>query len=226
MIDLSCLNRSVDVSHFHMETLQSVLQSLQLGDWMVSLDPQDAYLQVPVHPSSHQFLRFYVGDSVYQFCCLCFGLSTVPQVFTRVMALVSSIMHHYGFRILRYLDDWLVLGSSFQEIVLARDFLLWLCQEQGIRVNLAKSSDAFPVDRLSGDEASDVSFEGFPDPQTCPEAILSRSRLLVLSSASFLSCRHVFDVLSGSGVAVSHAVPSAAAECGGSFSGRHRRVVS
>ena len=119
---------------------QPVLQSLRLEDWLVSLDLQDAYLQVPVHPASCRFLRFCVGESVYQFRSLCFGLSTALQVFTHVMAPVSSIMHRYGFRILRYLDDWLILGSSFQEIVRARDFLLWLCQELGIRINLAKSS--------------------------------------------------------------------------------------
>ena len=140
VIDLSRLNCSVLVSHFHMEMAQSVLQSLHPGDWMVSLDLQDAYLQVLVHPSSLHYLRFCVGDSVLQFQALCFGLSTAPQVFTRVMAPISSIMHHYGFRILRYLDDWLVLGSSFRGIVWARDFLLWLCQELGVRVNLGKSS--------------------------------------------------------------------------------------
>ena len=53
---------------------------------------------------------------------------------------VSAIMHRHGFRILRYLDDWLVLASTFQESVRARDFLLWLCQRLGIRVNLPKSS--------------------------------------------------------------------------------------
>ena len=50
------------------------------------------------------------------------------------------IMHRYGFHILRYLDDWLVLGSSFQEVLWPRDFLLWLCHEHGIRVNPSKSS--------------------------------------------------------------------------------------
>ena len=140
MIDLSRLNLSVLVSHFHMETPQSVLQSLRPGDWMVSLDLQDAYLQVQVHPSSQHYLRFCVGDSILQFRVLCFGVSTALQVFTLVMAPISSIMHRYGFPILRYLEDWLVLGSSFRERVRARDFLLWLCQELGIHVNLSKSS--------------------------------------------------------------------------------------
>ena len=140
VIDLSHLNRSVFVSRFHIETAASILQSLRPGDWMVFLDLQDAYLQVPVHPSSWHYLRFCVGDSVLQFRALCFGLSTAPQVFTRVKSPVSAIMHRYGFRILRYLDDWLVLGSLFQDIVRLRDFLLWLCQELVVWVNLSKGS--------------------------------------------------------------------------------------
>ena len=107
---------------------------------MVSLDLQDAYLQVPVHPASRRYLRFCVGDAMYQFRALCFGLSSAPQVFTRVMAPVSSIMHRHGFRLLPYLDDWLVLGSTFQELVRGRDFLLWLCHLLGIIVNPSKSS--------------------------------------------------------------------------------------
>ena len=105
------------------------------GDWMVSLD-----LQVPVHLASRRFLRFCVGDAVFQFRTLCFGLSSAPQVFTRVMAPISSIMYRHGFHLLRYLDDWLVLGSTLQDLVRARDFLLWLCLRLGVIVNLSKSS--------------------------------------------------------------------------------------
>ena len=140
VIDISLLNGWVALSSFHMETAQSVLQSLRPGDWMVSLDLQDAYLQVPVHPASRRYLRFCVGDAVFQFTTLCFGLSSASQVFTRVMAPISSIMHRHGFRLLRYLGDWLVLGSTFQDLGRARDFLLWLCLRLGVIVNLSKSS--------------------------------------------------------------------------------------
>ena len=140
VIDLLCLNRFVRLSQFRMETSVSVLQSLRPGDCMVSLDLQVAYLQVPVHPDSRRFLRFCIGSKVFQFKALCSGLSSAPQVFTRVMAPVSSIMHRFGFRILRYLDDWLFLRSSFQEISRARDFLLWLCEQLGILVNHSKST--------------------------------------------------------------------------------------
>ena len=140
VIDLSRLNGWVELSSFRMKTAQSVLLSLRPGDWMVSLDLQDAYLQVLVHPASRCFLRFCVGDAVFQFRALCFGLSSAPQVFTRVMDPIASIMHRHDFRLLRYLDDWLVLGSTFQDLVRARDFLLWLCRHLGVIVNLSKSS--------------------------------------------------------------------------------------
>ena len=125
VIDLSHLNRFVDVSPFQMETIQSVLLSVRQRDWMASIDLKEAYLQVPVHPASCHFLRFMFRDTVYQFKALCFGLSTAPQVFTRVMAPVTAILHSMGIRMRRYLDDWLVLQ---------------LCHELGIVVNPQKSN--------------------------------------------------------------------------------------
>ena len=120
---------------FKMETLQSVLLSVRSGDWMVSLDLKDAYLQVPIHPDSCKYLRFVALNQVYQFKALCFGLSTAPQVFTRVMAPVSTFLHHLGIRIRRYLDDWLIQAPSRLLVLQALDTVLQLCQELGIVVN-------------------------------------------------------------------------------------------
>ena len=140
VIDLSHLNRFVDVSHFQMETIQSVLLSVRQGDWMASIDLKEAYLQVPIHPSSRHLLRFVFRDRVYQFKALCFGLSTAPQVFTRVMAPVSAILHSMGIRMRRYLDDWLVQSSSRDSLVRDLQTVLSLCHELGIVVNPQKSN--------------------------------------------------------------------------------------
>ena len=139
VIDLSSLNGFVRLTPFRMESNQSVPQSIRSFDWMISIDLKDAYLQVPIHPSSRKFLRFVVDGRVYQFKALCFGLSTAPQVFTRVMALVSSFLHSQGVRMLRHLDDWLVLASSRQEALEVRDKVLQMCSLLGIVVNLEKS---------------------------------------------------------------------------------------
>ena len=140
VIDLSHLNRFVDASHFQMETIQSVLLSVRQGDWMASIDLKEAYLQVPIHPSSRHLLRFVFRGKVYQFKALCFGLSTAPQVFTRVMAPVSAILHSMGIRMRRYLDDWLVQSSSRDSLVRDLRTVLGLCHELGIVVNPQKSN--------------------------------------------------------------------------------------
>ena len=118
----------------------SILRSIRPGDWMISLDLQDAYLQVPIHPESRRYLRFTMGGVSYQFRVLCFGLTTAPQVFTRLMAPISAILHRYGIRMLRYLDDWLILAESRTACLQARDRLLPVCEELGLQVNFKKSS--------------------------------------------------------------------------------------
>ena len=140
IIDLSTLNTYIAFQRFHMETPQSVLCSIRQGDWLISLDLQDAYLQVPVHPESRRYLRFTMGGVPYQFRVLCFGLTTAPRVFTRLMAPISAILHRYGIRMLRYLDDWLILAESRTTGIQARDRLLQVCEELGLQVNCRMSS--------------------------------------------------------------------------------------
>ena len=56
------------------------------------------------------------------------------------LAPVSAILHRHGVRMLRYLDDWLILASSKIACIQSRDRLLSVCTELGIQVNLTKSS--------------------------------------------------------------------------------------
>ena len=93
--------------------------------------------------SSSRFASFSslrAGREALPFRVLCFGLTTAPQVFTRIMAPVSAILHRHGVRMLRYLDDWLILASSEIACLQSRDRLLAVCTELGIQVNLTKSS--------------------------------------------------------------------------------------
>ena len=139
MIDLSTLNTFIRQTPFKMETVASVLNAVQENDLLASLDLKDAYFQLPVHPSSRKFLRFVSQGTVYQFKVLYFGLSTAPQVFTRVFAVVSAWAHTRGIRLLRYLDNWLVLPPSEAKACQHVQELLSLCHDLGIVVNEEKS---------------------------------------------------------------------------------------
>ena len=139
MIDLSHLNGFVRLTPFKMETVSSVLLSVREGDFLASIDLQDAYFQIPVHQSSRKLLRFLSEGTVYQFKALCFGLLTAPQVFTSVFTAVSAWAHSHGIRLLRYLDDWLVLASSEAEARQNVQDLLSLCHSLRIVINEGKS---------------------------------------------------------------------------------------
>ena len=100
VIDLSPLNQFVHQTPFRMETPSLVLLAVRKGNFLASIDLKDAYFQIPVHPSSRKLLQFVSNRMVYQFKALCFGLSTAPQVFTRVFAAVSAWAHSRGVRLL------------------------------------------------------------------------------------------------------------------------------
>ena len=136
VIDLLPLNEFVHQTPFRMETPNSVLLAVRKNGFLASIDLKNAYFQIPVHPSS--FVLFS-NDTVYQFRALCFGLSTAPQMFTRVFAAVSSWAHSRGVRLLRYLDNWLILSSSETKTRHHVNQLLTLCRSLGIVINTEKS---------------------------------------------------------------------------------------
>ena len=153
--------------------VEAVLQSLCPGDCMVSLDLQDAYLQVPVHPSSQRYLRFCVGESVFQFRALCFSLSTAPQTFTRhgpgLLDNASS----------RLPDSPVPQRLACSGLLLSRDRAgegfpsLALSPIGNTDQHPQELSDSDSIARLFRDDDSDCSFEGFPNPQARSEAVVS-----------------------------------------------------
>ncbi|XP_045126279.1 uncharacterized protein LOC123513273 [Portunus trituberculatus] len=112
VFDLSTLNKFLVVSPFRMETVASVLESMNVEDWMVSLDMRDAYF----------------------------------QVFTKVMAPVSSWVYRHDISLHHYLDDWLVTGTTLQGCIGTIRAVLRLCAQLGIQISLP-ISDVVPSQR-------------------------------------------------------------------------------
>ena len=118
VIDLSRLNEIVLQTCFKMESNQLVLIGNYIGYRIVSIDLKNAYLRVP--PSRQlqvpSICHRWDNPSVL-------ASPTAPQMFTKVMAPVSVMLHTLGVRILHYLDDWLILASRL-EALWARDQVL------------------------------------------------------------------------------------------------------
>ena len=58
-----------------------------------------------------------MGNEVFQFRALPFGLATAPVIFTRVMNVVAAYAHVQGIKVHMYLDNWLLRALERLELV-------------------------------------------------------------------------------------------------------------
>ena len=137
-------------------------------------------------PGFTRVSQVHGGGKVYQFKVLCFGLSTAPQVFTRVMAPVSAILHRMRVRLRRYLDDWLLQASSHEQVLLALRTVLQLCRLLGIVVNWEKSQVIPTQQMVYLGVILDSLLSGllFSCPEENREASLHWRRILVLHQSA------------------------------------------
>ncbi len=84
----------------------------------------------------------------WQYRVLPFGLTLSPCVFTKVVEGVLTPLREVGVRILNYLDDWLILAQSREQLGDPRDLVLRHFSQLGLRVNWEKSKLS-PVQRIS-----------------------------------------------------------------------------
>ena len=103
----------VSYEHFKMECLSSALSLVERDCCMASIDLKDAYYSVTFHESSRKYLRFFWNNKLYQFTCLAQGLSCAPRLFTKIMKPIFAHLRSKGFLSTYYLDDSLLLGSSY-----------------------------------------------------------------------------------------------------------------
>ncbi|XP_053138354.1 uncharacterized protein LOC128339002 [Hemicordylus capensis] len=139
VLDLKHLNAYVKTRKFWMESLRSILESLQRGDLLASIDLKEAYLHVPIHQDSRHLLRFKYSGVDYQYKALPFGLASAPRTFTKILAPVLALLRLQGVHVFGYLDDLLLKSESPSEA--ARDLkqTLGALEQHGFLINTAKS---------------------------------------------------------------------------------------
>ena len=139
VIDLSHLNKFIANEHFQMENLTCIKHLLNVNEYIVKLDLKDAYLTVGVHPESQKFLRFVWLGQTYQFLALPFGLNTAPRIFTKLLKPVVAYLRTRNIRLLIYLDDILIIGSSVQILREHTALVIELLQNLGFIINYERS---------------------------------------------------------------------------------------
>ncbi len=148
ILDLRVLNRALHKLPFKMLTHRRMIKCIQPQDWFAVIDLKDAYFHVSILPRHRPFLRFAFEGRAWQYRVLPFRLSLSPRVFTKVVEGALTPLREVGVRVLNYLNDWLILAQSREQLGDHRDLVLRHLSQLGLRVNWEKSNLS-PVQRIS-----------------------------------------------------------------------------
>ena len=147
VIDLRALNRFVKADKFKMENLKLIPDLVTEGDFCAKIDMREAYFAIRIHPTHRRYLAIEWKGRVLQHTCLCFGLSSAPYIYTRVMRTIAEFLRARGVRLVHYLDDWGIFGSSERELRKHLDFARKVFSSLGLLINEEKSI-LIPNDRM------------------------------------------------------------------------------
>lgn len=139
IINLKPLNRFIETIHFKMETLQTVLNLIQEGYFLISMDLKDAYFSIPIHLLHRKYLRFIWRNQTYEFQCLPFGLKSAPRIFTECTKPLMAFLRTQGHRGVIYIDDSLWLAQTITQAQEMCTKVLKVFQKAGFVINQQKS---------------------------------------------------------------------------------------
>lgn len=139
IINLKKLNNFVQTVHFKLEDHKTVARLVSHNCFMAKIDLKDAYFLVPICPQHKKYLRFYFNDHLYEYNCLCFGISCAPLVFTKIIKPVIAYLREKGFMSVVYLDDFLLMGRNYDECVLNISETINILKYLGFIINFEKS---------------------------------------------------------------------------------------
>ena len=147
-VDYRQLNKVTVPDRFPMPNLTESVFSLHGIQYFTSLDLVRGYYQLPMAEESKELTAFSTAFGHWQFKRLSFGLKNAPAVFQREM---QRILQEFPkARVIVYIDDILILGSSFEEHLTLVNKILTVLQEHGLKIKLSKCSWVQPEVKYLG----------------------------------------------------------------------------
>lgn len=116
-----------------------VADLLRQGDYMTKLDLSDAYLTVSLAKHQRRLFCFVWRGKLFQFQCMPFGLAVAPRAFTKLTKPIAAFLRMHGIRLIVYLDDILIIASSYEECQEHFQLTRSILESLGFRVNDKKS---------------------------------------------------------------------------------------
>ncbi|XP_066585617.1 uncharacterized protein [Prorops nasuta] len=136
-IDFRQVNTVTERDAYPLPPVQNILDKLKGARYLSTIDLKNGYWQIPLDPESRPITAFAIpGRGHYQFKVMPFGLHSAPATFQRLLdRVIGPAMEPYAFA---YLDDIIVLGSTFEEHFQALIEVLRRLKEANLQINPEK----------------------------------------------------------------------------------------
>ena len=132
------LNLVTKPDRYPVPNLVNSVYSLHGVRYFTSLDLVRGYYQLPLSPESLELTAFATSEGLYQFKRLPFGLRSAPACFQRAMQDVTKELPRD--RVIVYIDDLLIMSSSFEEHLRLVSHVLSTLKSYGLKVKPEKCS--------------------------------------------------------------------------------------
>ena len=140
------VNEFADQNPFKYQTLQHAVDAITPGCFMAKVDLSQGYRVVKIHPSNYTATGLHYtfdGDkhpTIMVDTRLPFGESRSPEIFNELTQAVRVIMSSvYGYNgIVAYLDDFIIVQTSYESCKSALQALLGVLRELGFWINYSK----------------------------------------------------------------------------------------
>ena len=136
-VDYRQLNEHSIPDAYPLPRINHILTQLGNGRYFTTLDLKSGYWQIPMANDSKAYTAFTVpGRGLYQWKVMPFGLHSAPATFQRALdRIIGPEMEPYAFA---YLDDIVVVGSTFEEHARNLKEVLRRLKEANLKLNVDK----------------------------------------------------------------------------------------
>lgn len=135
-VDFRKLNARTVKDTYTIPRIPETLQALSGAEWFCSLDLQSGYLKVKITSGDKAKTAMTTPFGMYEFNRMPFGLTNAPATFQRLM---ESCLGNRIFRTcLVYLDDVVIFGRSFPEMLERLEEVLQRLRDFGLKLKTSK----------------------------------------------------------------------------------------
>ena len=162
------INDHIEYPKQRFNSVDCATRHMSPGCYMAIVDISKAYRHVPVRPEhrTYQGSRWMFGPlnkanyEYYQDNFLCFGLSCAPGIFTRITNAVQRMMGRRGYhRVVNYIDDFLVIGDSYEECRNTQLALIHLLISLGFSISWSKVTNPNQITEFLGVTLDSINME-------------------------------------------------------------------